>query len=99
MSLIRQLLTQHLRSAPPLNLVESLQLGHGNKDNDGLLATTDIDLTGSRDLEGSEFSLEFGNVVFEVDQSLSDVDLSLVRGSGGRIGRAEDLVLDGHVES
>ena len=79
--------------------MESLELGDGNKDNNGLLATTNIDLTGGGDLEGSELSLELRDVVFKVNQGLCDADFSLIGGSRGRVGRAEDLVLDGHVDS
>ena len=58
--------------------MERLELRDGNKDDDGLLATTDIDLAGSRNLERSELSLELRNVVFEVNESLSDAGLSLI---------------------
>ena len=87
------------RNTPLLDLVESLELGNGDEDDDGLLATTDVDLAGSRDLEGPELSLELGDVVFEVNQGLGDRDLGLVGRGGGGVRRAEDLVLDGHVES
>lgn len=53
--------------APGLNLMEGLELRDGDKDNNGLLAAADIDLPGSRDLQSVEFSLEIGNVVFEVN--------------------------------
>lgn len=85
--------------APLLDLVERLELGNGNEDDDGLLATADIDLAGSGDLERAELSLELGDVVFEVNQGLRDADLGLIGRSGGGVRRAEDLVLDGHVES
>ena len=71
----------------------------GDKDDDSLLAAADIDLAGSGDLERAELSLELGDVVFEVNQGLRDGDFGLIRRSGGGVGRAEDLVLDGHVES
>lgn len=84
---------------PLLDLVESLELGHGHKDDDGLLAALDLDLLGARDLEGSQLSLELRHVGLEVDQSLGDNGLNLVGGAGGRVGRAEDLLLDGsHVD-
>ena len=77
--------------------MERLELGDGDKDNDGLLATADIDLAGSRDLEWAELSLELGCAVLEVDDGLRDGGLSLIRRGPGRVGRAEDLVLDGHL--
>ena len=85
------------RYTPLLDLVEGLQLGDGDKDDDGLLATADIHLAGSRDLEWAELSLELGCAVLEVDDRLGDGDLSLICGSPGRVGRAEDLVLNGHL--
>ena len=84
--------------APGLNLVEGLELGDRNKDNNRLLATTNINLSGSRDLQRAEFSLEIGDVAFEVKQSLGDLDFGLVWGSGGRIGGAENFMLERHVE-
>ena len=80
---------------PLLDLVESLELGHGDKDDDGLLAALDLDLLGARDLEGSELSLELGHVGLEVNESLSNNGLDLRGGAGGGVGRAEDLLLDG----
>ena len=82
-----------------LDLVEGLQLGDGDKDDDGLLATAHIDFTSGRDLEGPELRLELGNVVLEVDDRLCDTDLRLVGRSGGGVGRAEDLVLYRHLEA
>ncbi len=38
---------------PELDPVESLQLGHGDEDNNRLLATPDINLTGCRNLQRS----------------------------------------------
>lgn len=82
-----------------LDLLEGFHLGDGNEDNNGLLATSYIDLTGSRDLEWSELSLQLGDVVLEVNQGLSDAGFGFIGGRRGRVCRAEDLVLDGHVES
>lgn len=84
---------------PLLNLVESLKLRDGDKDDDGLLAAADVDLTGSRYLEGAELGLQLGHAALEIEESLRDGSLSLIGGCGGRVGRAEDLVLDGHVKS
>ena len=85
--------------APCLNLVEGLELGDRDKNNNGLLATTDINLPGSRDLQSAELSLEIGDIVFEVNQSLSDLDFGFIWRSGGRIGGTGDFVLERHVET
>lgn len=88
-------------NSPLLDFVESLQLGDGDEDDDGLLSTSDIDLLRGGDLreqirsrlksepslinsrntiatmrkwlylERAELSLELGDAIFEVDQSLS----------------------------
>lgn len=79
--------------------MEGLQLGDGDEDNDGLLASTDIDLTGSGDLESTELVFEFGDIVLEVDKSLGDASLGLVGGGRGRVGGAENLAVNGgHLE-
>jgi hypothetical protein len=79
--------------------VEGLQLGDGDEDNDSLLASADIDLTGSGDLESTELVFEFGDIVLEVDESLGDAGLSLVGGCRGRVGGAENLAVNGgHLE-
>ncbi len=80
---------------PLLDLVESLELGHGDEDDNSLLAALDLDLLGARDLEGSELSLELRDVGLEVKESLSDNGLDLRGGAGGGVSRAEDLLLDG----
>lgn len=87
------------RYAPLLDLVEGLQLGDGDKDNDGLLATAYVDFTSGRDLEGTELSLELGHVVLKVDDGLRNADLRLVRRGSRCVGRAEDLVLYRHLEA
>lgn len=79
--------------------MERLQLGHRDENDNCLLATTDINFAGSRNLEGSELSLEFGDIVFEINQSLCDARLGFVGACSGRIGSAEDLVLNGHGET
>ena len=76
---------------PTLDLVERLDLGDGDEDDDRLLATLDIDLAGSRDLERAELSLEVGHVVLEVEESLGDEELGRVGGGLGSVGRAKDL--------
>lgn len=73
-------------------------MGDGDEDDDSLLAATDINFTGSRDLEGPELSLEFGDVVLEVDECLGDFSLNGIGGSVRRIGGAENLVVDGHLD-
>ena len=77
--------------------MEGLELGDGDKDDDSLLAPADVDLTGGRDLEGAELALELRRAVLKVDYSLRDGSLGFIGGGPGRVGRAEDLVLDGHL--
>ena len=52
------LVTQHIfpiqSPSPLLNLVESLELGNGHKDNDGFLATLDINLPGGGNLKNAK---------------------------------------------
>lgn len=74
-----------------LDLVERLELGHGDEDHDRLLAALDVDLAGSRDLEGAELGLEVGDAVLEVEDRLSDEELGRVGRGLGRVGGAEDL--------
>lgn len=74
-----------------LDLVESLELGDGDEDDDRLLASLDVDLARGRDLERAELGLKVGNAVLEVEDGLSDEELGRVRGGLGRVGRAEDL--------
>jgi len=85
--------------APGLNLVEGLELGDGDKDDNGLLPTPDVDFPGSGDLQRVEFSLEIGDIVFEVNQGLGNLDFGLIWRCGGRICCAEDFVLERHVET
>lgn len=73
---------------PLLDLVESLELGNGDEDNNGLLAALDVDLTSRRDLEGSKLGLELGNVVLEVQESLGNLLLNLGGGSARSVGSA-----------
>ena len=75
--------------------MESLELGHGDEDDNSLLAALDVDLLGSGDLEGSELSLELGDVGLEVEDGLDNNGLSLSGRAGGGVGRSEDLVRDG----
>ena len=88
----------HLRAiphenAPLLDLVESLELRHGDEDDNGLLAAANVNFTGSRDLKGPKFGLELRDVVFEVNQRLRDAGLGLI-GCGRRgVRRAQNLVL------
>lgn len=75
--------------------MESLELGHGDEDDNSLLAALNLDLLGARDLEGSKLGLELRDVRLKVKESLSDNGLDLVGGAGGGVSRAEDLLLDG----
>lgn len=75
--------------------MESLELGHGDEDDDSLLAALDLDLLGAGDLEGSELSLELRDVGLKVNESLSDNGLDLRGGAGGGVSSAENLLLDG----
>lgn len=68
--------------------MESLQLGNGDEDNDGLLAALDVDLTSRRDLEGSQLGLDLRDVVLQVQESLGDLLLNLGGGSARGVGRA-----------
>lgn len=74
-----------------LDLVERLELGNRDEDDDGLLAALDVDLTRGRDLEGAQLGLEVGNVVLEVEERLSDQALGGVRRGARRVGSPEDL--------
>lgn len=80
-----------LTSETTLDLVESLDLGDGDEDNDGLLSSLDVDLAGSGDLERAELSLEIGNVVLEVEEGLGDQRLGGIGSGAGRVGGPEDL--------
>ena len=82
--------------SPLLDLVECLQLGDGDKHNDGLLSALDINLPCGGDLKSPQLDLELGNVVLEVEESLSDGKLSLGGGGEGSVGGAEDLVEGRH---
>jgi len=74
---VGELLLQ-LTGQPLLNLPESLDLRHRDKNDDGLLSAFNIHLARGRDLEWAKLSLEFGDVVFEIDQGLGDERLCLV---------------------
>lgn len=79
--------------------MESLQLGNGDEDDDGLLAALDVDLTSRGDLEGSKLGLELGNVVLEVQESLGNLLLNLGGGSARSVGSAERSVEFGAVKT
>lgn len=81
----------YLTGETALDLVESLDLGNGDEDDDSLLASLDVDLASGRDLERAELSLEVGNVVLEVEEGLSDQRLRGVRGSARSVSGPEDL--------
>lgn len=71
--------------------MERLELRDRDEDDDRLLAALDVDLAGSRDLEGAELGLEVGNVVLEVEERLGDQGLGGVRRGARRVGSPEDL--------
>lgn len=71
--------------------MEGLQLGNGDKDNNSLLATLNVNLLSGGDLELLELRLELGHVVLQVEDGLGDGLLNLSRLGGGRVGRSEDL--------
>ena len=81
--------------APLLNLVEGFQLRNGDEDNDSLFTTTNVDLTGSRNLKDAKVVFEFRYVVFEVDQSLCYVFFNFIGGGSWGVGGTEDLVANG----
>ena len=76
-----------------LDLVERLELRDRDEDDDRLLAALDVDLAGSRDLEGAELGLKVGNVVLEVEERLGDQGLGGVRRGARRVGSPEDLLV------
>jgi len=77
--------------------VESLDLGNGDKDDNSLLSTLGVNLLCGRDLELPQLGLELGDILLEVDESLSDGLLDF-RGSGSRgVGGPLNLVLERHV--
>merc|ERR1740124_372112 len=67
-----------LTDQPGLNLLELLQLGHGHEDNDGLLASTAVNLLSSSDVQLPQLGLQVA-VDLQVKQSLADLLLNLVR--------------------
>lgn len=71
--------------------MERLELRDRDEDDDRLLAALDVNLAGSRDLEGAELGLEVGNVVLEVEERLGDQGLGGVRRGARRVGSPEDL--------
>lgn len=77
--------------------MESLDLGNRDKDNNSLLSTLGVNLLCRRDLELPQLALELGDILLEVDESLSDGLLDL-GGSGSRgVGGPLNLVLERHV--
>lgn len=77
--------------SPLLDLVESLEHGHGDKDDDGLLSSLDIDLLGGGDGELLQLGLELGDVGLQVEDGLGDGLLDLVGGAGGGVGGTLNL--------
>lgn len=58
---------QLAKSLPLLDLVEGLELGNGDEDDNSLLAALNVNLLSGADLERSELNLELGDVGFEVE--------------------------------
>lgn len=83
-------------SSPLLNLVERLGLGNRDKDHNSLLSALDVDLSSLGDLELSQFRLEVGDILFEVEESLSNLLLNLGRRGLGSVGGPQDFVLERH---
>jgi len=77
---------------PLLNFVIGLQLGNRDKNYNGLLATTNINFSCGRDLQDAKLGLEFGDIVFEVNQCLNYVLLNFIRGCLWGVGGAENFV-------
>lgn len=80
-----------LFDSPLLDLVESLEHGHGDKDDDGLLSSLDVDLLGGGDGELLQLGLELGDVGLQVEDGLGDGLLDLVGGAGGGVGGTLNL--------
>lgn len=74
------------------------RLGHGNRDKDhnGLLSALDIDLSSLGDLELSQLGFEVGDILFEVEESLSNLLLNLGGRGLGSVGGPQDFVLVRH---
>lgn len=70
--------------------MESLELGHGDEDDNGLPATLDIDLLGGAEVEGSQVGLELSDAL-QVDEGLAHLSLDLGGGDVGGGGGSEDL--------
>lgn len=77
--------------SPLLDLVESLEHGHGDKDDDGLLSSLDVDLLGGGDGELLQLGLELGDVGLQVEDGLGDGLLDLIGGAGGGVGGTLNL--------
>lgn len=88
---VRKLLLELARE-PALNFVEGFDLRNGNKDDDGLLASLDVDFSCGADLEGSEFCLEVGDVGFEVQKGLRDLKFGSVRCRSRCVRNSQNLV-------
>lgn len=71
--------------------MESLEHGHGDKDDDGLLSSLDVDLFGGRDGELLQLGLELGDVGLQVEDGLGDGLFDLVGGTGGGVGGTLNL--------
>lgn len=63
-----------------LNLVERFEQRDWDEDDDSLLASTDLDLSCSRDLQRSKVSLQIGDGRLEIVKRLSDGELGLIAG-------------------
>lgn len=73
-----------------LNFVELLEEWHWDKDDNSLLASTNLDLSCAVELQGPKGSLQVTNLSLEIVQCLSDGRLQF-RGLGPRWGVVSDL--------
>lgn len=77
-----------------LDLMETLEVRDRDKDDDGVTTMTNVDILCGGELKTSEVSLEFGNVLFKVNDVLSDLEFKFVRDNSGRF---QDLASSAHV--
>ena len=79
--------------------MEGFQLRDRDENNDSLFATTDVDLTGSRNLKDAKVAFKFRYIVFEVDESLCYIFFNLIGSGRWCVGGAKNLVVNGgHLE-
>lgn len=78
-------------NSPLLNLVPSLQLRDRDEDDDSLLSTLDIDFLCSRELQRSQFRLQFSHAGFQIQDGLTDHGLGLGWGRSWSVCCSVDL--------